>query len=970
MSNYYFSAIISTGDSMFGGASLYFDGNDYIYTQGNKEFNFGTDNFNVEMWLKPDPFTPSSGTTGAYGIIATTAAPTDNVGFLLAINPNYTIHWAVGNSTNWAYSNTSTRSLASNGWSHIALTRERDTVGLYINGELENFRNVSGLSLNNTNNRIQIGGRSLQNQYYKGYIDELRITTGVSRYSKFNTNYEFYTNEDPYYLNTTLLFDYENNQVQDLSLQNNKCIISGDSFISDLQSFLGKPSLILGTKTGFVEINSGSESFNFGTGDFTIESWIHPINSLNLNYIPIIETRNNPSTNTSFTFGISRVGGTYLLDFFPRSGGAERLYSNSSIPMNTWSFITVTRKNGNCSMFINGLKQSNTIQVSRNINCENISPIIGLSKDQEYFDGYINDFRITKSCRYSESFDYPRISLFKGNAMDPYYENTSVTLNMSLQSSNANKVIIDESRNNFPISGNGLFSISQSGSKFGNGCLELNTGIGSFNNSGGYISIANSDVFNFENKDFTIEFWYRRKSGIIGGTQNAGTCCPGWYGRFFTTYASGGDFNDPKDAYINYGGINILMEANSNNGSVYFRNDGNSNFISGNLTMGFIPEDWTYYVLMRRLDTIALFKSGIAMSSINVGNRNIFNNASGNRYSPTVNIGGTSEGYHSLNGFMDSFRITKGYARYENMFTGLNNIQLSEFTNLININKFYDDEIISLEMDQIDGIYNGPVNSAKKISISDNGAAYFNGSGYLQIIPNNGFDFNTGDFTIDFWFKNLSSNNSGIIFQTTSGNNFCSVSIFLSGNNNVFSNFSFLGNSWNTFLNLGSAQSGIWNHYAVLRNTGSFLAYKNGSLVDQKSNFNNSLFWNQESVPVIGGNQSSRCILGLIDEFRITSGFARYNKNFVPNNNIDTSPNDDKYYYNNILTLPFTFKNSQTINDYSVTPKTIVNVNNIKTVDNIKFKLLQFTTPPAPPTPPGSGEPYSDYVTLLLHFNN
>ena len=157
MSNLYTSAVISTGDSIFGGTSLYFDGDNFIYAQGSKEFYFNNNNFNIEMWLRPDPSTPSLGTTGAYGVIATTASPADHVGFLLGINPNYTIHWAVGNNTRWIYGDTSSISISPNGWSHVALTREKDTVGLYINGKLENFQNVSGIVLTNSNNRIQIG---------------------------------------------------------------------------------------------------------------------------------------------------------------------------------------------------------------------------------------------------------------------------------------------------------------------------------------------------------------------------------------------------------------------------------------------------------------------------------------------------------------------------------------------------------------------------------------------------------------------------------------------------------------------------------------------------------------------------------------------------------------------------------------------------------------------------------------------
>ena len=742
------------------------------------------------------------------------------------------------------------------------------------------------------------------------------------------------------------MLDYKNNNVLDISLSENQCIVTGDAFISDLQKFLGKPSLVLGGQTGYLIINSGYDSFNFGTGDFTIEGWVHPINKANLSYLPLIETRNSSAGSISFSFGISYINNKYVLDFIPRNGSPDRLYSNSEIPLETWSYITLTRKNKACSMFINGTKQANNITVTGNVNCETSSPLIGFSKEQNFYNGYINDFRITKSCRYSDSFDYPRISLYKRNAADPYYKNTALLLKADLVASGQNKVVVDDSYYNLSITGSGIFQVTQSDPEFGNGCLEFSAAPAQSTSahSGGYIAVPNTDMFNFENKDFTIEFWYKRKNTTITGSESAGTCCAGWYGRIFTTYCSGGGFAEAKDAYINYGGINILMEKNSTTGSVYFRNNGNSNFVYGNLNMGLIPENWTYYTLMRKDNIVAIFKSGIMMDSINIGIKNILNNTSGNLYSPTVNIGGTSEGYHSINGFIDSFKITNGYARYPDMFTGYVQSQQSDFTTLINTNKFYDDEIISLEMDNSSNKFLWPLNSAKKISISDNGAAYFNESGYLQISSSSGFDFNTGDFTIEFWFKNLSKNNSGVIFQTTTGNNICSTSIILSGNNNIFSNFSFSGTKIDTSLNLGQAESGIWNHIAVTRNTGSFCGYKNGSLIDKKT-FSNSLFWDSSYTPIIGGSATEKCILGLLDEFRITKDVARYTGPFSPSKNIESSANNDKYFYKNILTLPFIHINSTTqIKDYSINSSTINNINNIKIVDNIKFRSLAVST--------------------------
>jgi hypothetical protein len=654
-----------------------------------------------------------------------------------------------------------------------------------------------------------------------------------------------------------------------------------------------------------------------------------------LDYLPIIETRNNELSNASFSLGITKLNNQYVLDFIPRGVSNERLYSNSIIPFNTWSFITLTRKDGLCSMFVNGTRQQNTIFNSNIINSETNSPIIGLSKDKNYFHGYINDFRITKECRYNNSFDYPQVSLFRDDTIDPYFKDTSLILDMNLESSGLNKKIIDKSYYNLPITGSGQFNLIQSGQYFGNACLEILPGSGNIQ-SGGYLSIPNSSLFNLENKDFTIEFWYKRNSGQITGSESASTCCPGWYGRFFTTYCSGGGFSDTKDAMIDYGGINILMEKNSTTGSVYFRNNSDSNFVNGNLTFDFIPENWTNYIVMRSNNIIYAFKSGQLISSINVGTKSIFNNSTGARYSPTVNIGGTVEGYHSLNGSFDSFRITKNYARYPDMLTGLTTGQQNRFISLYKTNEFDDYEIINLDMD-ISNIEGSVRNNVKSLSISNDGAGYFSGNSFLALENSSDFNLNTGNFTVEFWFKNLTSGNSGVIFKTSDSDIPSSIGILLSGNNTMYSNFSFSGTQWNTSLNMGTVPSGEWNHYAFVRNTGTFFGYKNGFIIDTKTNPSTQpLFWNTLDTPVIGGKSDGKNLNALLDEFRITKGIARYTENFIPKTKIENIPSNDKHYYNNILTIPFIGENNETnIKDYSIITKNITN-NNTKILNNIK----------------------------------
>jgi len=155
-------AQISTTQSKFGGASIALDGaNDYL-SATSPDFAFGTGDFTIEAWIYTANVTDP-------GIVAT---PNTNPG-----------SWVFGldnaNKLRWFGSVTS-GSVSSNQWTHVSVSRSSGTIRLFINGSV-------GSSVSDTTNYdetpVVIGTeRTLQN-YFNGYIDDLRITKGVARYT-------------------------------------------------------------------------------------------------------------------------------------------------------------------------------------------------------------------------------------------------------------------------------------------------------------------------------------------------------------------------------------------------------------------------------------------------------------------------------------------------------------------------------------------------------------------------------------------------------------------------------------------------------------------------------------------------------------------------------------------------------------------------------------------------------------------
>ena len=161
------NAQISTAQSKFGGSSMYFDGSgDYLIIPDSAEFDFGTGNFTIEAWVY---HTISSGTSQAYFTHATGGFgfSRNNAGALVASQASVA-------------DITSGGSIPLNAWTHIAVCRTGTSLSIFINGTaastVTNNTNFNGTTAPQVG---AAGGSLLMN----GYINDLRITKGVARYT-------------------------------------------------------------------------------------------------------------------------------------------------------------------------------------------------------------------------------------------------------------------------------------------------------------------------------------------------------------------------------------------------------------------------------------------------------------------------------------------------------------------------------------------------------------------------------------------------------------------------------------------------------------------------------------------------------------------------------------------------------------------------------------------------------------------
>lgn len=173
------NAQISTAQSKFGGASAYFDGTgDVLKIAESAAFGFASNDLTIEFSVRGDATQPQS-----YPVIVggDTAWGTNAWAFQLnhASYPNRLTFFS-GNAG--AAILIGTGSLLDAAWHHVAVTRAGSAWRLFIDGNLNASGTFSG-ALNGATGKLAIGGGASSVEAMKGYIDDLRITKGVARYT-------------------------------------------------------------------------------------------------------------------------------------------------------------------------------------------------------------------------------------------------------------------------------------------------------------------------------------------------------------------------------------------------------------------------------------------------------------------------------------------------------------------------------------------------------------------------------------------------------------------------------------------------------------------------------------------------------------------------------------------------------------------------------------------------------------------
>ena len=163
--------------------STYFDGtNDYITTSStSSDFEFGTGDYTVEMWIKPNFDTSVSQSSGGR--------------YIWEVGPNQYVSMKINNgilsSADYTTGTLVTQSIGNiNGnWHHIALTRESGTYKMWYDGSLSGSNSTSTWSIEDYLSagglKFHIGNHTYFSgtYFFPGYISNVRVIKGTAIYT-------------------------------------------------------------------------------------------------------------------------------------------------------------------------------------------------------------------------------------------------------------------------------------------------------------------------------------------------------------------------------------------------------------------------------------------------------------------------------------------------------------------------------------------------------------------------------------------------------------------------------------------------------------------------------------------------------------------------------------------------------------------------------------------------------------------
>lgn len=500
--------IIAGNTSILAGASVMNNGfgnqGGFLWTDGSGDLasrwlseRLGDADFTIEALVAPS----NGGAGAAYGRLAQIGPNSTNGGlwWIRSNNPNPLQLFAQLYASGYTNCiNTPADTIANDQFVAVALTRQGNTYFMFYDGVLVGtLDNTNATAHNIVQTDLHIGGNSSNAENFRGRYNNLRITKGVARYTaSYTPQYKAFpargpATVDPDWWNVVSLLPLSG-VAGATSFPDAKGRIwsaAGNAQISAVSKF-GKGSLALDGSGDYLRCDDVARAIA-GHDTFTIELWAQS------------------------TQQMTDIGN--FLSFNDSSGGNRVLFQDSALYLTsanafTYPFLPVDgafhhvvlmNNQGFWSVHIDGAIQGceyNTATISGADRCS-LGQEFDSSTASGFFKGYFEQLRVTKgAARYTPNFT-PVVATYPTSvAGDPLY--ADVVSQLQFDGADGAAIVDDKGVTWSAVGG---AAISTADPLVGTGSLSLDGGTAS------YLSAASDPSFALGTGDFTIE-WFAKQT--------------------------------------------------------------------------------------------------------------------------------------------------------------------------------------------------------------------------------------------------------------------------------------------------------------------------------------------------------------------------------------------------------------------------------------------------------------------------
>ncbi len=344
----YGNVVTKTATKKYGTASAYFDGTgDALYVPTSSDFVFGTGDFTVELW-----FYPTNNTNVAQDLLWHGNDGNNTNGWFVRFYGSSLGGSNPGSVTSAFYEGATPNNapglgsvIKINDWNHLAVVRSGTSLFQIVNGVKGNVLTTSadfgtptgttpGLSIGREYNATQGAA------YFTGYIDDVRITKGVARYtSDIIPPVRSFPDSK--------WFDEKGKIVTPYGTMTHS---------TSIKKFGASSAEFNGTNS-YLSIPSSTD-FEFGSGDFTIETWFRTANNtLNQTIACHLNLQATPYSGWVIRYDPTvAFPGIRFVTFAGNASNESDQFQYTFLPSNnTWYHLVVQRTGNELTVLVDGV---------------------------------------------------------------------------------------------------------------------------------------------------------------------------------------------------------------------------------------------------------------------------------------------------------------------------------------------------------------------------------------------------------------------------------------------------------------------------------------------------------------------------------------------------------------------------------------------------------------------------------------